>query len=133
MAFGKTLEFPVLLGVGERRNGLRDFEFKEQRQMRPTAPPKHLRSEWPQFRADRRGRERSGQPGGARAEALPVRQRSEAGSPGVRGDWGGPGIPQRRGKGERNQVLLRPWALPGGTEKKKEDAAGKRGAGAGAG
>lgn len=128
VAFGKTLEFRVLLGAGVgRRNGLQYLEFKKQRQMRRAAPPKHLRPVWPQLRADPRG---VWALGAARCGG------AEAGSSRV------PGAARAdpRGAGEATAtryfsqgpgLYWSPGSTAEGTQKKKEDAAGKRGAEAG--
>lgn len=105
MAFGKTLEFPVLLGVGERRNALRDFEFKRAKADAPDssseAPAARAAPVWGRpARAWALGAARWGGGGGAR-----VPQRSEAGSPGVPGDWEALENPSGAGKARETRYF----------------------------
>lgn len=126
VAFGKTLEFRVLLGVG-RRNGLKDLEFKKQRRMRPPASPRDLwpvrpgsgRTRWRRGRrAARCGGDEAASPGAPGTGAVRAYPGGARKARATRYFSQGPGLYPSRGSTAQR------------TEKKKEDLAGKRGAGA---
>lgn len=131
-AFGKTLEFRVLLGMagggaGEGgRNGLRNLEFKKQRRGTRQLLRSTCSQRGPSLAPTRAGRGYFGcQVRRGRRRSLPGRARN-LDCPGARGDWGGAAIPRRRGKARGLGSSPKALALPGAWVQQPKELRRKR-------